>query len=219
MIKKSLNAALHLLLSFGIHQGASKEPGPSPRVYWITPKPSPASTFLSSSPTSEPPFYTSLPSKAPSSAASAAKPSNKIPLDGNEEPKLFNASKSSKDPKSSKFPPVPPVKVIESPTFTPSETRVVNPKASGPTSSPLCSSAKWHPDAKFRMCTNSEDYPHDWLTPENQRHFFRATLQQCCEFVFGASGICDFQDVCLVSPPTAPPTDNPSVAMTVRNAQ
>ena len=194
-------------------------------VTWITPNPTEGPSYafpteapvaieplVSSLPTVQQPFFTSLPTRVPQvHMSSASKPSNGVPVKENEDPKLFNASKSSKDPKASKLPPsvnspeTPPA--FESPTFSPSEKNVAT---SGPTNPFMCRTVKWHPDMTFRSCTNSPEYPEDWsATAHMERHYFRATLQQCCEFVFGPTGYCKFEDVCSSSSPSMEPSNSP----------
>lgn len=221
--------------------GATKEGG---SVTWITPKPTQAVTdaptyqfpstapvsiqlLSSTQPSAQPPFFTSLPTKAPtkSSTFTGSKPS-KVPTAEGEKPKLFNASKSSKDAKASKpslsnqnDSPVtndPTPSMIQSPTFTPFEpkdfttTPSIAPQQLN-SSSPSCRSAKWHPDIGFSKCTNNHEYPEDWsASPDLERHYFRSTLQQCCEFVFGPIGVCEFEDVCSVTSPSMLPSDSPS---------
>lgn len=205
---------------------------------WITPKPISITTKPTEAPTydfptetpviqqsivagqsTKPPFFTTLPSKAPSLSFPTETPDNTIieqptisygqSTESTFPPTLSTTSssaksgKSGKDAKALKIPPF-----IESPTYNPSEPAVFT---SSPTPPPLCSSAKWHPDVSFLKCSNSLDYPEDWRsTPDMKRHFFRATLQQCCEFVFGLTGICQFEDVCSISSPTISPTESVS---------
>lgn len=215
-------------------------------VTWITSKPTQAITdpptydfpsaspvsiqlLMSSQPTAEPPFFTSLPTKAPSKsiAFTGSKTTDEIPATSDEKPKLFLATKSSKEPKGSKTPssnqndspaistPMTP-SVIQSPTYSPFEPEDATPSPSlAPqqqhSSSGDCDYAKWHPNVGFDKCTNSVEYPQDWdATPDLERHYFRATLQQCCEFVFGLIGVCEFEDVCSVESPSASPSNIPS---------
>ena len=55
---------------------------------------------------------------------------------------------------------------------------------------------KWHPNIGFTMCSNGPEYPENWATKEMAPRYFYETLSQCCRFVFAASGVCKFEDVC-----------------------
>ena len=234
MIKQVLKAVIVSVVSCSNAEGDT----PGSRVTWITPKPISITTKPTEAPTydfptetpviqqsivagqsTKPPFFTTLPSKAPSLSFPTETPDNTIieqptisygqSTESTFPPTLSTTSssaksgKSGKDAKALKIPPF-----IESPTYNPSEPAVFT---SSPTPPPLCSSAKWHPDVSFLKCSNSLDYPEDWRsTPDMKRHFFRATLQQCCEFVFGLTGICQFEDVCSISSPTISPTESVS---------
>lgn len=241
---KQLSKAIVASLVFESRVLCAKAKGGS--VTWITPKPTSAPTdefpsmapasiqlVISSQPTTEPPFFTSLPTTHPSiiDTSTKAKPGNDVPAVEGEKPKLFNASKSSKDPKASKLHPSTPNKTppaIYSPTYSPS---LASDVTSNPSSAPQrpnssdCASAKWHPNLSFNKCTNSPEYPNHWVsTPAMQRHYFRATLEQCCAFVFGPIGTCEFEDVCFSASPSSSPSnrasgvhsDGPSDAMTVK---
>jgi hypothetical protein len=207
-------------------------------VTWITPKPTGAPTeaptyeFPSSAPVSiqlikasqptEPHFFTSLPTTplSPDHVSTGAKPANDTPTVGGEKPKLFNASKSAKDPKASKVPPSTPNKTppaIHSPTYSPSVASDVTmnpsraPQSFNSTSKSDCASAKWHPNLGFNKCTNSHEYPNHWVsTPAMQRHYFRSSLEQCCAFVFGPIGVCEFEDVCSSASPSLSPSSSSS---------
>ena len=224
MIKQVLKAAI-----VSVSCSNAKD-APTSRVTWITPKPiapkpteAPTYEFPTETPViqqssaaghpTEPPFFTTLPSKAPSLSTETSPSINIQPStitygQSTERPSLPTISptslstksgKSSKDTKALKIPPF-----IESPTYSPSDATVLTTSPQ-----PLCSSAKWHPDISFLKCSNSLDYPEDWSsTPDMKRHFFRSTLEQCCEFVFGLTGSCEFEDVCTISSPTISPTDS-----------
>ena len=200
-------------------------------VTWITPSPTEGPTYrfptkapvvieplFPSLPMMQQPFFTSLPTRdSPLDMNSASMPSSKVQAKESDDPKLFNASKSSKDPKASKLP-VPTTKIpknppsFESPTYSPSE-KIVTPS---PTTPSICKTVKWHPDDTFRSCTNSPEYPKDWsATSHMEHHYFRATLQQCCEFVFGPTGYRKFEDVCSSSSPSIESSDSPTNEISV----
>ncbi|KAL3796159.1 hypothetical protein HJC23_000662 [Cyclotella cryptica] len=211
---------------------ATTNPTEMPTYEFPTKSPS-DQDFLSVVPTTEPPFYTMLPTNPPSTAVpnDTAKPSetSNAPKPSVVTGLNTSASKSNKTSKASLVPgstqahpatTKPSASLISTaitssekhPTATPSLPRSSQKLASASHSNALCDlGTKWHPSIGFRACTNSPDYPENWATKEMEHHYFYATLQECCKFIFGATGICKFEDICgsqhLSKPPTVSLTD------------
>jgi hypothetical protein len=81
-------------------------------------------------------------------------------------------------------------------------------------SSSSCSSNKWHPDDKNKDgCTNSPDFPQEWL--RNPSMFFYEAVNECCDFFFSDCtiyDICEEEEFALTSStpkPSSPPTRKP----------
>ena len=185
--------------------------------------------FLSFVPTTEPPFYTALPTSAPSKAIT----NNDTHMPSNETPNAQKPSKASgleniasKSNKASKAslitgsmqaysaltkPSASPILTEFNPSGT-QHAAIPSPSYSSQTMpissqyNALCDlSTKWHPNIGFRLCTNSPDYPENWATMEH--HYFYATLEACCLFVFGKEN-CNFENICVSQHLSTPSTES-----------
>mmetsp|Transcript_13761 Transcript_13761/g.26881 ORF Transcript_13761/g.26881 Transcript_13761/m.26881 type:complete len:1170 (+) Transcript_13761:92-3601(+) len=87
--------------------------------------------------------------------------------------------------RSSSFPNLSPT---DPPTQTPTRVPTYEPSvAARNTPSISCSARLFHPNVGFSICTNSLDFPANWMDSALEEHYFYDSLDECCSAIFGVT--------------------------------
>lgn len=87
--------------------------------------------------------------------------------------------------RSSSFPSLSPTQPrTQTPTRVPTNEPSV---AARSTPSISCSTRRFHPNVEFSICTNSLDFPANWMDPALEEHYFYDSLHECCSAIFGVT--------------------------------